>query len=287
MYSYTLYTPFYGLSGAVRCVIPYSSLTNLTPQPLFFSRLPLPSPPLSPLLSTSLYKANETEVGPLFTGRARESKGGHTGQERERLWECVCVCVCICAYLSACTCARVSWVCVSVCNWICTLWAPPQGLTHPQRSGVWHEVSLIQCQRLCASLDSEVSLMTRPIHQQPSMLHYISVYAVEPCCLRRVWVFGCFCLSACDTERERDKFCHYRLTAKLCRGCCGNKTLGTSGCVVNEKKYRFVRLFLETIESTTTCVKCSLCHVRTEHQNHLILNPTAQFSDHDVMRQTV
>lgn len=28
--------PCHSLSGAVRCVIPYSSLTNLTPQPLFF-----------------------------------------------------------------------------------------------------------------------------------------------------------------------------------------------------------------------------------------------------------
>ena len=99
MYSYTLYTPFYGLSGAVRCVIPYSSLTNLTPQPLFFSHLPLPSPPLSPLLSTSLYKANETEVGPLFTGRARESKGGHAGQEREGERERDCESVCVSVFV--------------------------------------------------------------------------------------------------------------------------------------------------------------------------------------------
>lgn len=88
--------------------------------------------------------------------------------------------------------------------------------------------------------------MTWPIHQRPSRLHYLSVYAVEPCCLCRVWVFGCFWLSACDGEREaerkrargRERFCHYRLSARQCWGCCGNKTLGNSGCVVNEERIR-------------------------------------------------
>lgn len=72
--------------------------------------LPLPTPPLSPPLSTSLYKANETEVGPLFTGGARESRGGHTGQGREaqRLHQYLCVPECMRM------CTGVSSVCLSV-----------------------------------------------------------------------------------------------------------------------------------------------------------------------------
>lgn len=81
--------PFYSFNGVVRWPAPYSSLTNLTPQPLFpRSPLPIPYPPLSPFFPTSLYKANETEVGPLFTGGGDREKGGHkqAGKESSSLF---------------------------------------------------------------------------------------------------------------------------------------------------------------------------------------------------------
>lgn len=42
------------------------------------------------------------------------------------------------------------------------------------------------------------------------------------------WLLLAICLWRKERERERERFCHYRLTAKLCLGCCGNKTLDTS-----------------------------------------------------------
>ncbi len=83
--------------------------------------------------------------------------------------------------------------------------------------------------------------MTWTIQQQLSMLYYLSVYALEPCCLSWVWVFGCFWLSACDRERkrggEREGEVLPLQTAKPHWGCCGNKTLGSRRYVVNEEEY--------------------------------------------------
>lgn len=55
-------------------------ITHQSDPPASPPRPPVPSPPLSPFLPTSLYKANETEVGPLFTGVA----GGRCDRERWR-----------------------------------------------------------------------------------------------------------------------------------------------------------------------------------------------------------
>lgn len=144
--------------------------------------------------------------------RAKEDTQGERGT--------VCVYSCLCVPEFTYMVLSVFCACVSLYIVEYALWRDLHRM--------WHEVGFIRCQQLCGSLDSEVSLMTWPIHQQPSMLHYLSVYAVEPCCLHWVWVFGRFWLFPCDRAREF-------LTAKPRWGCCGNKTLGTSGCVANEE----------------------------------------------------
>lgn len=78
------------VQSAVQCPIHHSPIW---PPSLFFPPLPFPCPPLSPFLPTSLYKANETEVGPLFTGGVTESKGGHKqgGRASFKVHHCLCI----------------------------------------------------------------------------------------------------------------------------------------------------------------------------------------------------
>ena len=89
-----LFTPFTALmvQSAVQCPIHHSPIW---PPSLFFPPLLVLCSVLSPFLSTSLYKANETEVGPLFNGRGgTESKGGHKQGGREggfKVHHCLCI----------------------------------------------------------------------------------------------------------------------------------------------------------------------------------------------------
>lgn len=182
--------------------MPYSSLTNLTPSHFFSSRLPLPSPPLSPLLSTSLYKTNETEVGPLFTEGVRASKGGHTGQDRDRESVGLTICVHLTAH-------------VNVLEWAFLLCAVKSALCRYLHR-FWHTHREARCDIKSASSSAgdnaplwiqKVSRMTWPIHQQLNMFHCLSVYAVESCCLCWDWLFLGVSGHLPVTQRERVYCC--------------------------------------------------------------------------------
>lgn len=236
--------PFYGLSGAVRCVIPYSSLTNLTPQPLFSPVAPSPLL-LFLLFSPHLFiKLMRLKLGPSSQGE-REGAKQDTQGRRGRPWECVRL------NLSVSERACMCWSALSVCLCIALEYALCRHLHR-----FWHIHRGAGCDMKSASSSASGSV---PLWIQKSVLWH-GPFTSSPACssiyLCVLWsravcagfgFSGCFWLSAWDrereNERERKRFCHYRLTAKPCWGCCGNKTLGTSGCVVNEEEYRFIHLF--------------------------------------------